>query len=539
MPYQASDASAIPEALLSTFRDFLLQRLGWSFPESRQNELFRGTCGVAEALGFRSVTACVEHLCSRPWTRDQVETLATLFTVGETYFFRHRQDFETLRDEVLMPLIKARQYGTRQLRCWSAGCCSGEEPYTLATYLDELIPNVQDWQVTIQATDINPRFLAKARRAEYSDWSFRETPDTLRRRYFDAVRRKRSQLIPRIRRMAQFGFLNLADHSYPSMATNTSDMDVILCRNVLIYFAPHQARGVLERLAKALAADGVLLVSPCETAMVPTDVFERQRHGPTTLFRKPKGRKRAAVSVARPVGWSAVATDSPWVGSGATRGGGSAVVAPGKPTASERRVHANASVTGTAVDARPLAETAAAATHSGTSGAAARCESDVLAAATTLYGQGHYEAAAGLLTEALDDASPAARWQRLLPLLVRALSNQGRNQDALWWCRRAVRVVRFAPSLYYLQGTLYQDLGDAGLAQDAFRRVLYLDPDHILAHVMLGSATRQQGDSRSAVRFLRRALELLGDCDRDETLPDSEDMTAGQLSASIRILLEE
>jgi len=102
--------------------------------------------------------------------------LASHLTVGETYFFRERKSFEALAERVLPDYVKAGQRNAKRLRVWSAGCTSGEEPYSLAILVSQLIPNLSEWNITILAIDINPRFLRRAEDAIYTSWSFRDCP---------------------------------------------------------------------------------------------------------------------------------------------------------------------------------------------------------------------------------------------------------------------------------------------------------------------------------------------------------------------------
>ena len=154
-------------------------------------------------------------------------------TVGETYFMRDSAQFAALRQDILPELIRRRQK-ERRLRIWSAGCASGEEPYSLAMVLSELIPDWERWSVLILGTDINKQSLARARQGLYKKWSFRQCDPGVSGRYF-TPQEQRFQIKPDIARRVSFAYLNLAEDTYPSLITNTCAMDLILCRNVAIY----------------------------------------------------------------------------------------------------------------------------------------------------------------------------------------------------------------------------------------------------------------------------------------------------------------
>ena len=227
----------------------VVERLGLHFPAERWPDLLRGVTAAARASGAHDVDDFAQRLLGAAPDAAPLHALAEALTVGETYFFREPRSFEVLADEILPPLIDARRAGSRQLRLWSAGCCTGEEAYSLAIMLDRLLPDLDDWQVTILATDVNRRFLQKAARAEYGEWSFRDAPPWLKSRYFTAGRRGHA-LAPRIRRMVRFAALNLVDLRFP-LKGDTAAMDVILCRNVLMYFPPPTA-------SRRVARGGVL-----------------------------------------------------------------------------------------------------------------------------------------------------------------------------------------------------------------------------------------------------------------------------------------
>src|SRR5262249_24082640 len=147
--------------------------------------------------------------------RPALDELLEALTIGETHFFRNRAQFAALESHILPELI-ARRRDTRQLRVWSAGCASGEEPYSLAIAIERQLPDVADWQVLILATDINRQALEKARRGVYGAWSFREVPPEVQASYF-IPRGREFEIVPRVRERVTFAYLNLAAEGYPSL----------------------------------------------------------------------------------------------------------------------------------------------------------------------------------------------------------------------------------------------------------------------------------------------------------------------------------
>ena len=250
--------------LLEAASHTVAARLGLHFPPERWSDLERGLRGAATDLGFRSMEKCARELAMAHLGREQLDSLAAHLTVGETYFFRDPAVFEALASRVIPALVQERRGRAKRLRIWSAGCCTGEEPYSIAIALRRAIPDLDDWQVTILASDVNPRFLRKATEGIYGQWSFRGVPDAMRDAWFHRTREGRFEVLPVIRKMVTFECLNLVEDTYPSLTNNTNALDLIFCRNVLMYLNAEHRYAVLERMASVLAPDGMLILDPTE-----------------------------------------------------------------------------------------------------------------------------------------------------------------------------------------------------------------------------------------------------------------------------------
>jgi chemotaxis protein methyltransferase CheR len=288
------------DVLLARLSKLLAGHIGLHFPQERYSDLLRGMKAAARELGHASIEACIHWLLASRLSRREVEILASHLTVGETYFFRETRSFEILEERILFDLIRARGDAERRLRIWSAGCCTGEEPYSIAMLLERLIPDIEEWNITILATDINPQFLRKAAEGVYGEWSFRGTPAWLRERYFRRKSDKWFEIVPRLRKRVTFSHLNLADDAYPSLSNNTNAMDVIFCRNVLMYFTPAQAKKVADNLHRSLVDGGWLIVSPTETSNSLFSRFAAVGFPGAVLYRKAAGAEPRVIATAHP-----------------------------------------------------------------------------------------------------------------------------------------------------------------------------------------------------------------------------------------------
>ena len=283
----------ISEETLSRLSRFVTDQIGLSFPKERFADLKRGLVSAAGELDFTDAEACMIWLLSSSLSRRQIEVLASHLTIGETYFFRDRNLFKVMEEEIIPALVKKRRTEAGNLRIWSAGCASGEEAYSVAILLHKLIPDLEDWNITILATDINPGFLKKAENGIYGEWSFREAPMWIRS-YFIKDKDSRYRIVPWIKEMVNFSYLNLAEDSYPSLTGNTNAMDVIFCRNVLMYFEAGRAGSVIRKLYRALVDGGWLIVSPCEVSNEFFSPFVTVHYPGAILYRKDLARAGTA-----------------------------------------------------------------------------------------------------------------------------------------------------------------------------------------------------------------------------------------------------
>jgi chemotaxis protein methyltransferase CheR len=213
----------------------------------------------------------------------EFDCLVGELTIGETYFFRQPEQFTMLRDTIL-PEILERKRPTSQLRIWSAGCATGAEPYSLSILLRlEFGPQIEGWDVSILATDINVEFLAQAREGLFGAWALRETPQEIKARCFEAEG-KRWRLRPEFARQVVFQHHNLMSAATPSL--ESLPFDLIVCRNVLIYFSQDTILAVARNFFETLTPGGWLLVGHAEPNQQTFAMFQALTSPIGTAYRK-------------------------------------------------------------------------------------------------------------------------------------------------------------------------------------------------------------------------------------------------------------
>lgn len=203
-----------------------------------------------QLLGYSTIQSYQE------WHR-----LVLLLTNLESYFFRDKEQFNLLRDRILPELIQ-RQQNKKTLRICSAGCSTGEEPLSLAIVLKELIPNPEQWNLTILGVDINQEALKKARQGIYTPWSLRSIDPEIMQRYFLHFHNQ-YYLDMQIKQMVKFKYINLVKDSFHEH-NEMRDIDLIICRNVFIYFEASAIAKVLDKFNQILKPSGYLIAGHTE-----------------------------------------------------------------------------------------------------------------------------------------------------------------------------------------------------------------------------------------------------------------------------------
>lgn len=267
--YSLSAVNGPPDPELVRIRDLISQVAGIFHPDTKLRLLFDRCARRVKELKAASLREYFEHLTLKPTRQMELIALLNEITIGETCFFRSQPQLDAVREILLPKIVSAKaRLPVRRLRIWSAGCSTGEEPYTLSMVMqDEL--RLQDWTVEIVATDLNERSLAHARNAEYNAYSTRYVTAHYKQRYFIPTGDE-LQVQPLARKCVNFTRLNLSDDAQMSLMNG---MDLIFCCNVLIYFDLISKRRVIDHFYKNLLPHGYLFLGQTESLYGVNDQF--------------------------------------------------------------------------------------------------------------------------------------------------------------------------------------------------------------------------------------------------------------------------
>ena len=281
---QSRTQLALSDSAFGHLRQQIEKRSGLHFPEEKRYLLENRLGQRLKELALHSFDAYASYLGSLDGADGEWDVLLNLVTTRETYFFREVSQLKLITQELLPQVLQTkRQRGDTSLRLFSAACSSGDEAYTLAILLAETtgLPIGMRWEVA--GMDISPQAISQAQAAIYGSYALRHLPEGLLQKYFQEVPGQGWQPVSLLRQRVSFRRGNLMD---PLQVRASGSHDIILCRNVLIYFDAEARRSILANLAASLAPGGFLLTGFSETPKDGVPGLEIRRFGVHTVYQR-------------------------------------------------------------------------------------------------------------------------------------------------------------------------------------------------------------------------------------------------------------
>jgi len=465
---------------------------------------------VSKSLGRSDPETALARIVARPDLQAGfLERLTGEITVGESFFFRNASHFRVLRETVL-PQILAENSSRREVRVWSAGCATGEEPYSLAILFDQLLGTRSGWQVSVLGTDLNPAFLQRAREARYRQWSFRQTDIHQNREYFTPTG-DTYRLADRLREHVRFATLNFVKDVYPSAFTGTIGLDLILFRNVAIYLKPEVTAAILRRFYQALRPGGWLLLGETEVTAAPSGSFEVRRFEHATLYRKAGDHGTSAISevdAMLPPALAGVALAP-------------AVRLPNVPPLPEWV---------------PLPRSRAVTVDEKSSAPG------TLSADAMVWEQLERALSTGRLDEAerrLDGISAIKHRATMRLRFVRALLARAEGASARRMLDLCLKEEPLLLEAQLLKAGFAAEAGDLAAAEQACRRAVYINPRASIAHFQLALVLEQKGDTNGVTRSLKTTLKLISGEDPHALVEFGDGVCHGRLKEMISLVMSK
>lgn len=439
--------------------DWLERDTGLSLSDNREAVTLLGIERVMESVGIQGP---FEFLGQLKVDRQLHKRLISQLTVGETYFFRDAGQFEFIKQHI----IPSWRQSTQRRSVWSAGCSSGEEPYSLAIMFEE-----QGFgrRVDLFATDISEEALEMARRGVYRNWSLRGlTPESLGR--FVETTGNEHRITDDIKARVRFSSLNLAQLEYPSVGRGLAELDLILCRNVLIYFRADVIKNVIAHMFESLAPGGWLILGATDPQVGSYAAWSVKSTTGGVFYRRPLSNEHSIPSKPDQAddNHNIPVARKPIIPSVGTQ-----------PRVQPQRVNPESMITPKSIAAAPA-------------------------------------------------SAASADLQR-----IKELSNED-PEAALKHCEQCIARTLTDPALHYLHAVLLYGLERLEPAAAAIRRTLFLDSTLAIAHFTKGLVDRRRRRLKDAARSFNSAKKLLDKLSPCEVVPLSDDMTAAELVQAVR-----
>lgn len=461
--------NSISKNVLKNVNDFIEAKFGLNFPEDRFNNLVRGLSNASKQKNI-DIEKYINMILLNKLSEEELINLATWLTIGETYFFRDSKLFQVIREKILPDIINSRKYSNRSLNIWSAACSSGEEAYSIAILIKELIPDYKNWNIKITATDINQNSLNKAEKAIYSEWSFRGVDLNLKNKYFYKVDDSYYRLKDDVVNLVKFNTLNLADNTYVLDNETINNVDIIFCRNVLMYFSKEQAHKIINRFYNIIKNGGWLIGAPTEnlyfndTSFIPINMdgvflYNKDTKESSIIKQFDNDIKKTNIIIENNV----------------------------EINYSKLEVDKNRTVKNIIVSAKE--------------------ETNIS------------------MEEKVDLDEFEAK--------CRLLANEGNLEDALEWCHKAISKYKMNPGYYHLIANIHQELGNISDAILALKKAIYINSDFIMAYFDLGNLNLKEEKYKEAFKNFRNVHMLLNNLNENDVIPHSDEMTVGMLKQII------
>jgi len=462
---------------LRAFRHLVTEALGLEFDGDKVGEFESALRATQKQLGLSDLASLFNSLEAAPPMGELWQPLRERLTVGESYFFRDPNQLEVIRREVLEAWAIASQ--PRRVRLWSAGCSSGEEAYTLAMLAIDALPSTRGWHVEVLGTDLSESALHRARSGRYRPWSFRGMGREFQERWFTESRDEWT-VSPAIRGVVQFKHHNLTQECYEPLA-GPEGFDLILCRNVFIYFPSSTTRLVVRRFADVLSPQGVLVLGHSELVGDAPSGFTAEHHSHSTLLRRVAPQPE---------------------------------LQPLRPAYSERAMpHARLSSPANVRRGNPDAPKE-------------RTRDTLKAARLALAARDHRSA----LEHAKSHLQRHPRDEAAARIAIQVLANQGNGEEAQQLLAKHLAFHPGSTSLHYLRSLLAAEHGDEPAVHDALEDVLRLSPDHVAALMDRARIHEAHGRLPEALRDLKRASEVAATLDPAGPVEGLEPFKAGEVA---------
>ncbi len=456
-------------------------------------------------------------------SQQEWEQLIDLLTTGESYFFRDQGQIDVLRRHILPELIQFQRHLVAADPCrfpqrpalniWSAGCSTGEEVYSLAILLIELLPDWKNWHLRVLGTDINPLAIASATAGLYNDWSFRLTDPHLKYRYFES-QNTQWRIKPEVKSIVQFRTGNLVLDPIPKEGEVPIAFDLIICRNVFIYFMKEAIDLSLKKFCSSLRNKGYLITSHTELYGHELNCFEVQILPESVIYQKREcdlcfevieEPKNTRLEERKKIFFPSELSFSP----------------PGIKSSLSPLPRPPVSVPsgGEKILSKPI--------------------NSAQELVSKLEGFFHEKTDRQVIEESLNLVRENPRDFEALFLIAQSYANLGELDPAIAYAKQCLSLNSFAIEPYYLLAQIAEEKGEIEQAKFYLNRIIYLDPRKVIPYLDLGGIYAKEGQKIKARKFWSIALELLQKLPSKDQIDEQENCTVEEIIGILKKRLKQ
>lgn len=497
--------AALPEDIRIRLKNYINNRTGLYFKDYDLKDLDKVIISRMKERGFDAPFSYYTYVTTSGEKEDELRELLNRITIKHTYFFRNEPQFSAIQKRILPEImdkkrIEAMEKGLDKptIRIWSAGCATGEEPYSIAMVIRDSIPDLDNWNIQIIATDASQEALDMARKGVYGTNSMRLVDQNHKDLYFIEKEKKgvdeKFAIRDEVKHMVTFGFHNLIEEEYPA------GFDIIFCRNVVIYFELDTTINVMRKFYSSLNDNGYLFIGYSETLYFLSDEFKMVSWNEAIYYRKITAeaalKEKAEIPLAKSM--------------------------------DEELKEALEEISKKELEAEIKMA-------SGLEAPPAKDMKEMLVQAIKATHMKEYARALKLLEEAasLDNKAFDPYY-----LMAEIYMNQGRFSEAKEKLKGALDLnPMFAPA-HYLLGCVYVESQDFDQAKENLKKSLYIDKDLALAHFYMGAVHKTEGRIDAAIREYRNTLKNLSMYKPDDIIAYSGGFTAATLMSVCRDNIE-
>ncbi len=471
---------------------FIEKYTGLHYPPGKEGQLKNNLDLLSKRLGFDVFDDFIASIDLNNPSNEIIAEIAKQLTIGETYFFREPQSFDAL-EKVVLPELIERKKNEKRLRIWSAACCSGEEVYSIAiTVLQVLGSNAPGWKIEILGSDVNNEFLEAAAKGEYTRWSFRNTDPRNYGKYLFEENGK-IKVSSELKKICRFEHLNLKTDEFPSIMNGTNYQDIIFCRNTFIYFNDELRSKIVNKFYNCLTNTGTFFLGLTELPYQTDPRFTQKSFGGSFYFAK--GEKSLSAPAKHP-----------------------------KPSVEKKTPFAVPSEKKNPVLPPPVLNISAS--------EISRKE------AIKAYDEGNYAnvvaycegviSAPGALK---DNPSNVA----LARMLINSLANLGELKKAAEYCEKIIAYDKLDHISYFVYSNISLELGETEKAISLLKKTIFIEPGYLAAYFVLSNIFKRTESQIEYNRYSSSLLRMLENYKNDDAVEGLE----GMLVSDVKFLLRQ